>query len=152
MALFDNPSTDSGVFNFGIDETAKGYLLETARWAKFLSIVGFVIMALLVLAGIFFTAYLGVGSFGGALGGGLPAGLLIGVYLVLAMLYFFPTFYLFRFSSGIKPAILSADQAQFNSALSNLRNAFRFIGVLMLVLLGFYALIFLVGIATAAMA
>ena len=149
MALFDNPSTESGVFNFGIDETAKGYLLETARWAKFLSIVGFVAIALLAIATVFTTMF--VGGFGSTLGGRIPVGVIIALYLVMAVLYFFPTYYLFRFSSGIKPAVLNADQAAFNRALSYLRNAFRFIGGLTLVILGIYALVVVIGIATAAM-
>ena len=147
--MFDNPSTDAGLFNFSVDETAKGHLLETARWAKFLSIVGFVTIALLILAGLF--ASMIMGSLGGTIGSGMPAGAMMAIYIVFGALYFFPTYYLFKFSSLIKPALLGANQQDFNSALSYLRKAFRFIGIVTLVILGIYALIIIFGIIGVAM-
>src|SRR4051812_43436789 len=127
MALFDNPSQASDLFEFGIDETAKGYLLDTARWSKFLAVLGFVFLGLLLVAG-FFSGVILSNTYS-RLGATVPSGLLFVVYAVLAVLYFFPTWYLFKFSVRIKPALLTNDQQGFNSALSYLRNAFRFVGI-----------------------
>lgn len=145
MALFDNPSNESGLFNFGIDEEAKGYLLDTARWTKFLAIVGFVCIGILILAGAFMSSILG--SFSRQIGSSatIPGGIMVVVYIVIGVLYFFPTYYLFKFSTQVKPALLTANQSGFNHALSNLRNAFRFIGILTLIILCFYALAFIIA-------
>jgi hypothetical protein len=153
MALFDNHAQDTGVFSFGIDETAKGYMLETARWAKFLAIVGFVaigLLGLLALVAIFSSAITGSldSQYGSFSGRGIQALL----FALMAIFYFFPTYFLFRFSTLIKPALLSFDQHGFNKALSHLRNAFRFIGVLMLIVLGLYAMVFIIFILGAAFA
>ncbi len=147
MALFDN-TQESGFFNLGVDETAKGHMLETARWAKFLAIIGFVLLGLLVLAGIFMSTIMGTlmagSGFNSTVGG--ASGLMMVVYIIFAAIYFFPTYYLYKFAVLIKPAILTGNQEEFNTALSYLRSAFRFIGIMMLIVLGIYALVFIVGI------
>lgn len=157
MALFENPNQESGLFNFGVDEEAKGYLLDTARWSKFLAVVGFVSLGILLLAGVFMSTILA--SFSRQMGGGSGinsgsgfSGLMIGLYVLLAVLYFFPIYYLFKFSVMIKPALLSANQAQFNKALSYLRGAFRYIGILTLIVLCFYAIAFLIAMVGFAIA
>jgi hypothetical protein len=148
MTGFENPSYESGAVAFSIDETAKGYLLETARWAKFLAIVGFVVIGLLSVGGLILsTAFSRLGN---SAGSGYLSVFMFVVYVLIAILYFFPTYYLFRFSSGIKPAVLNADQGQLNESLLYLRKAFRFIGVLTLVGLGIYALALIVVFGVAA--
>jgi len=147
MSPFDTPSENAGLFNFSVDETAKGHLLETARWAKFLAIVGFVLLGILILGGVFMT--FAMGRMGGALGA-LSGTAMLAVYVVLGVLYFFPTYYLFRFASLIKPALIGSDQQTFNEALFYLRKAFRFIGIVTLILLCLYALIFIVAIVAGA--
>jgi hypothetical protein len=150
MALFDNSSQGQDLFDFGLDETGKAYLLETARWAKFLAVVGFVLLGLLILFGVFLSTIMG--AVGSRYGGSFQnfGGVMMVLYVLIGILYFFPTYYLFKFSTLIKPALLTSNQHGFNSALSYLRSAFRYIGILTLVVLGLYALAFLVGIAGAA--
>jgi hypothetical protein len=143
MALFDNSTQDSGAFNFGMDETAKAYMLETARWSKFLAVVGFVVVAIVGLLGIF-TAFF-INSYSSRFGAGMQGAVTI-VYILVAGLYFFPTYSLYKFSALVKPAILMADQERFNGALRHMRNAFRFIGILTLITLVLYALVFIIGI------
>lgn len=141
---FDNHN----IFNLVIDEEGKAQLLETARWTMFLSIIGFVILALLILAGIFFGIVLSAASGMAGINGmmGMPAGAggaVIVFYLLMALFYFFPTYFLYKFSALIKPAILSNNQEQFNLALSYQRRMFKFFGILMIIVLGLYALMFI---------
>ncbi|HRO43425.1 MAG TPA: hypothetical protein PL009_11370 [Flavipsychrobacter sp.] len=140
------------IFNLTIDEEAKAHLLETSRWTKFIAIIGFVFMGLLILLGLFmglglsaFSEFYGSNGLGSTFGVGMMA-----VYFVIAVLYFFPIFYLYKYSVLIKPAIMGSNQQQFNLALSYQRRMFKFIGILFLIILGLYALMFVVGIIGAA--
>ncbi len=149
MALFDDQPANTGLFGLSVDETSKAYLLDTARWTKFLSVVGFILLGLLIIVG-FFTSFF-LRSYSSQMGASFSSGILVVVYAVIAVLYFFPTYYLFKFSVQIKAALLTGSQDVFNSALSYLRSAFRFIGIIMLIILGIYALIFIIGIIGFAM-
>jgi len=70
---------NTSLFGLGIDPTAKAHLSEAARWARFLAIVGFVLIGIIVLVGLFAGSLLGtmasglqrneLGSSAGVLGG-----------------------------------------------------------------------------------
>ncbi len=138
---------DSSVFNLSVDETSKANLLEMARWAKFLAIMGFIGMAFLALAGIFAGA-IGLSRYSAS---PLPGWAFTLIYIVIAGLYFYPILCLFRFSKNIKPAILSSNQGTFNYALGQLKSMFKFMGIMMIVVLVFYGIALIVGIAAAMM-
>jgi len=107
------------------------YLLETAKWAKFLSILGFIGMGFMVIGGLF--ASVAMSRFGGS------QSLLIGVmYIVMAAIYFFPILYLYKFSNDLKEALNRNNSSQLELALGNLKSHYKFIGILTIVLLGIY--------------
>ena len=89
------------LFDLQIDHQSNSYLSEAAKWGKFLSIMGFIFCGLFVLSGIFqFTV---AGSLMSGLGGTdragavLGGGLLVFIYIVFALISFFPCLYLFNF-------------------------------------------------------
>lgn len=127
-----------------VDGTTAAHLLETAKWAKFLAIVGFVGCALLVAAGLFMGSIMGVlASHGGGrdFGHGVMfTGMTLG-YILIAFLYFFPCLQLYRFATKMKIALQSNDQPTLNDAFSNHRRLYKFMGILMIIGLVFYALI-----------
>ena len=117
-----------------LTDTDQANLLETAKWGKFLGIVGFIMSGFIVLAGL--------AMFGGAFGGvypGLGGGVGI-VYVLMSLLYIFPSLYLFRFSTQVKQGILSNDQDQCSEAYTNLKRLFVFMGIMTIVVLSLYAL------------
>ncbi len=136
---------NESLFDLHVDHEAGIYLKEIARWGKFLSIVGFVMCALLALLGIF------AGSVFASLntleGTGFPTGIFTAIYIVFALLWFFPFLYLFNFSTKLQVAMRSNDQMNLNEGLKNLKSCFKFMGIMTIILLGLYALVFLVGIA-----
>ena len=142
-----NPKQD--LFNLTIDEEARAQLLETARWTKFLAIIGFVFLGLLILGAALVGLGLSAFSDNSGLGAGFGVGMTV-IYLVIGVLYFFPIYYLYKYSVLIKPAILSSNQEQFNLALSYQRQMYKFIGVLMLVIIGLYALGIIAAVVGAA--
>lgn len=135
------------LFSFSIDQTAAMYLSETGRWSRFLSVIGFIFIALIALGGILGATILG--SMGGMYGTAMPGGMGVAMafmYLLIAALYLYPTIALYRFGKLIRPALHNQDQQLFNEAIRHLRNVFKFMGILTLIVLGLYALIFLFAI------
>jgi hypothetical protein len=137
-----------------LGDDSKAYLYEAARWGKFLSIVGFVMIGILALFGLFFgtlmSKFSGMGA-ASAYGGGngmaaLPAAFSIISFLLVAVLYFFPTFYLFQFSNKSLAAVRNNDSEGITEGLKNLKSMFKFMGILMAIILGFYALIIVFSI------
>ena len=132
-----------------LNDISVSYLKETAKWAKFLSIVGFVITACIVILALFAGTLFATFSQLTPAGSSLPAGISVIitiVYLALALLYFFPCLYLYKFSTKAKLAIESGEQEVLNESLRNLKACFKFIGIMTLVLISIYALFFLIAI------
>lgn len=148
----DNPQIIDDNFGGSVLNTEiKSYLAETAKWGYFLSIVGFIGIGLMVLAGLFMGTFLS--SFGAAAGTmGLISPMFITVlYLVLAGLYFFPVLYLYKFSTQMKVALRSDNESELTSAFQNLKSLYKFMGILTAVILGIYALLFVFGMIGGAM-
>jgi len=132
----------------GLTTASKSYLMETAKWAKFLSIVGFIMIGILVIfAFVFGTVMSNMPEFDEIPGMAGIGGVFITVlYLIMALLYFFPTLYLFRFATKTKIALESSNPEDLTGGLENLKSTFKFMGIMMAVVLGFYALAFIFGI------
>lgn len=138
------------LFELSIDGASSGFLKETSRWAKFLSIVGFVMTAVMILFSLGLLAIgssnpLLVESFQNAGYGSSPAMLGI-IYLVMGVVSIFPYLYLFQFGSKMKAALQSSDQEVLNNAFSSLKSCFKFVGVFTIILLGFLVLLFVLGV------
>jgi uncharacterized integral membrane protein len=147
MSLFDNQEPQP-IFSIGADETSSYYLLQTVRWTKFLAIIGFILIGLMIMVMIpimFMSA--SVAALPGV-STGVPMGITMFFVVLSLFLYIYPTLALLRFSNNMKLAILGADQGAFNTALRHQRNLYRYIGILVIVIISVYALIFLVGMAS----
>jgi len=150
-------SQSDNLFSLQIDNPIKSYLGETAKWGRFLAIVGFVICGIVVIAGLAFAAtystltstYDQPGRYGGQTNPFAMAGPMMAIfYILFALLYFFPCLYLLRFSNRMKKALLSDDQDTLSESFRNLKALFRFVGILTMIIISIYALIFLIGIVT----
>ncbi|GJM31309.1 MAG: hypothetical protein DHS20C18_03100 [Saprospiraceae bacterium] len=129
--------------NLHLSEDNKSDLIATAKWAKFLSIVGFVMMGLMLL-GIFaassMMAYMLQESTGGLIG----SGVIIVFYLILLGIFFFPLLFQFRFANKALVAVETGNQSALTGAFSNLKSMYKFWGIYTAIILGLYGLI-LVG-------
>ncbi len=136
----------SNLFELQIDQQASVYLGETAKWAKFLSIVGFIMCAILLVIGIFAGTMLANmnDSFGGAYAAGYGTAFGM-IYAFGALLYFFPCLYLFRFSTAMQTALRSNDQQTLLKSFRNLKSCYKFLGILTLVILILWVLAFVFG-------
>ena len=118
------------------------YLKETRKWTKFLSILGFVFIGLMIIVSISFGSLMS--NFAGeGVEPPFPSFAMFIIYLIIGAIYFFPVFYLFKFTSHIKSGLERRSSEQFNNAFKYLKSHFEFVGVLVIIGLGIYALVFL---------
>ena len=144
---------NQSLFGLNIDAQSKSFLAESAKWGKFLAIIGFVICGLVVVLGIFMATQISVmnnafNQYGGSnqfrnMGPIIAVG-----YIIVAVIYFFPCLYLLRFSNHMKAALAAEDQGSLTGAFQNLKSMFKFVGIFTLIILSLYVLAFLIGIAS----
>ncbi|HEY6901451.1 MAG TPA: hypothetical protein VI233_12440, partial [Puia sp.] len=133
----------SGLFELSIDSAANGHLKEAARWAKFLAIVGFIFCAFFLLFAVVAGSLLpGLFNTMGTQGlsGSSFSVVIIVIYSGLAAINFFPCLYLFKFASKMQIALRDNDQEQMVRSFRNIRAFFRFVGMLMIIALCFWAI------------
>lgn len=131
------------IFNLQVDETSKSHLLEAAKWVKFLTIVSIIGMGLMLLFMIFAGAAMSSAYSGSAGMGALGATGMIIVFIFIFAIYFYPIYAMLKFANLTKAGLLTSNQEQFNAGLGYLKGAFKYMGILMIIILGLYALMFL---------
>ncbi len=125
--------------------------LDTARkWAMFIAIFGFIFLGLLIIMGLIAGTFLTAFS-NGETASGFPEYLMLIIYCILALAYFFPLLYLFRFSLLTAQAIKIPDKDLLYKAIRNLKSYFVHIGILIIIVLAFYIVILILTGATIAL-
>jgi hypothetical protein len=117
------------------------YLATTAKWTKFLSILGFVFSGFLLTAGFVLSVFFGSVSSQLENTGKLPFfnKSFIGIiYLVIALIYIWPIIYLNNFSNFATRAVQTGNTEKLTSALLSLKRLFKFMGILMIIMLVIY--------------
>ncbi|QNK61927.1 hypothetical protein H7F33_15380 [Pedobacter sp. PAMC26386] len=140
---------DAEVDALWITEDIRSYIYDAAKWTRFLSIVGFVLTAMCVMSAFSVAPMLE------ALSKTMPGNpmLKLGpavwtiVYLLFALLQFYPSFLLYKFSTSANKAVLFADQPSLGEAISKLKSFFKFWGILTLVIISLYILMIVLVIA-----
>lgn len=133
--------------SLSVTSTAVSYLKETCGWGKFLAIVGFCFVGLMVIFGIF------TGSIFASLGQENPFGGFIGLfYVAIGLLYFFPALYLFKYSTKLKKAIATKNNEVLTEAFENEKSMFKFMGIFTIITLGVYVLAIVGGVLAGALA
>lgn len=151
-------SQSPSVFTFGIDETAQSHFISIAKWNRFMAIVGIVgcILSILIIAfgGSYFIANLST------LGGGAPsnpyaqgsfAGAII-FYILLIVAFLVPCFFRLNFANKMLKALAASDQELLNESLRQFKIYSNYWGVLTILMIAFYALIFVFVIIAIGMA
>lgn len=132
---------------------AQNFLSECAKWGRFLAIIGFILCGIMVVLAFFIPVLImnipPYNAMASSLSSGLATGMTI-MYILLALLFFFPCFYLNKFSVKMKSSLAESSQENFAESLQNLKSMFKFYGIVAIVTLSIYALIFLaamIGVA-----
>ncbi len=123
-----------------ITDSFRTYLLDLSRWAKFLSVIGFMWCSLL-FAGAF-----GAGYFVSVTHSKLNslAQTVTALFILFAVMWFYPCIYLNKFSNKIYKAVKENNQDVLEDGLLNLKSAFRLFGIVTGVILTLWLIIFII--------
>lgn len=139
-----------------VTEEMRSHIYEMTKWAKFLSIVGFIFGALMAISAFGVGAAFNSPQASAQLGPLAKLGS-VGItimYLAFAFIYFYPSLLLFKFSSQGNEGVLYGNQAQLNEAIHRLKSLFKFWGFVTIIgFIFFILLIFMIiGMGAAGMA
>jgi hypothetical protein len=130
--------------NIEIEQETLDHLNTARKWAMFVAIIGFIFLGLIIvigaIAGTFLTAFNA-----GEKGLGIPESLMFIPLLILAIIYFFPILFLFRFSKHSLHAIQHLDKTAFNKAIKNLKYYFAYFGIIIIVIFTIYIVLLIVA-------
>jgi hypothetical protein len=132
-----------------LTQQAQGYLQQAGKWAIFLGIVGFIFTALIALAALSIGTIITFVSKINPLMQ-FPAGVgvaLTVLYLLIALLFFFYSLYLYQFGSRIKKGLYLNSAEETTLAFSKLKSFFKLWGIITIVIILFYVLMFVIAIA-----
>ena len=129
-----------------LNDQSKAYLYETARWATILSIIGFIVIALLIMVSFSVGTLLANSPYGDL---GISPQVLSITYLIIAGVYFIPIFFLYQFGVKTKYAIDNNDTDLLTFGLKKLKSHYKFIGIVMIIMFGLNILFLLIGMLTA---
>ena len=132
----DNTSQSTESEQNKLSKYAIYQLGEIGKWTKFLAIIGFIFIGLMVVLGFY------MGSFMSKINPAVPypSYMFTFIYLVLGLIYFFPILYLFKFSMHLKRSLSAKDPSQLDSAFSNLNAHYKYVGILAIIVLAIYGL------------
>jgi len=119
--------------SFAITESMLTSLRQTRPWVKFLSILGFVSIFFVVVSGIVNMFVFSKAAFGGSYGLAIFMG---AINILMGVLYFFPSFFLFKFASSIARLSDGGGAGELEEALSNQKSFWKFFGIMALVMFG----------------
>lgn len=137
-------STGNGYQDLSLSKSAIVFLEETRKWTNFLSILGFIGIGIMVVFGLFAGAIMSTMS--NTLGAPVDAfpGFFGFIYIIMALVYFFPVLYLYRFGAKLKVALKTHDNTMLTLALENLKSHYKFVGIVAVIMLSIYLLTFLI--------
>lgn len=126
-----------------LTSASRRFLKETSKWAFFLSIIGFLLIFVMLIFAIFANTIFGMAA---AMQPGIPNnfGMIMTItYLVLAVIYFFPVYYLMQFSNKMKKALTTKNDETLAKAFEMLKSHYKFIGVFTIITISLYILMFI---------
>ena len=135
-------NNQSPIFNLEINDRVKFILLTMAKWTRFLAILGFIIMGLVMLGFIVFSiTSLGNNTNPENNSLAYKIGYIIGGGAVLLGLYFYPTYALLMYSAKLKKAISATNQQDFELAVNYLKNSFKYLGISIIIFIVLYGIL-----------
>ena len=141
METLDNnmESGESLVINGDI----RAYLMETAKWGRFLAIVGFVSLILMIVFLIF-----GVQFFNSMVpqpeAQAAMQGAMSGMYVfigIISLIYVIPLLFLYRGSVAFIRSLNSNTQEDLTTGFQNYKSLFKFMGIFTIIILSIYGIV-----------
>jgi len=135
-----------------LNELSIDSLRVSAKWSTFLAIIGFIGLGFMLLAALLMgTAFSAIGE-QPQLQGMHDLNPMMGfikflplLYILIAVIYFFPVYYLFKYASGMKRALDLRNPEMIANSLCYLKSHHKFLGIMTIVMISLY-IIFFIGI------
>jgi magnesium-transporting ATPase (P-type) len=121
-----------------------GSLNSIRKWTMFLSVLGFIFLGLIIVAGMATSIFLTTFKTREA-NLGIPESLMIIIFIIIGAIYFFPVFFLFRFSRNTRDAVQNRDIQKLTRGFRNLRLYFTYIGIMVIVVISIYVMLLFVA-------
>jgi hypothetical protein len=125
-----------------LESNGLAQLAETRKWTMFVSVLGFIFLALMIVLP---TIILSVVEMEVPISAGLS---FVIPLLVMGIVYYFPIHFLYQFSAYSKKALVQKSSEMMAMAFRYLKMHYRYTGILIIVVLCLYALILVIMLAT----
>lgn len=130
-----------------VSPATKSYLNEVAKWSKFLAVIGIILCVIGAVLSFFIPSVIMEippnDTLSPSLSGWQYFGI-IGVSLLIAIVFFFPFLYLYKFSETVRQSLETGSQEGFEKGVKYLKFTFRFLGIMAVILISLYSLIFII--------
>lgn len=130
-----------------IDAEGQAHLSQTAKWAKFLAIMGFVFcgfMLIFILAALANYDSSDNSSYSyNSRNQAMNNGFSIFFITAITVIWFVASLFTFRFATKMRTALQNTDQLSFNESLGNLAKNYKFMGVVTIIYIALMILAFL---------
>lgn len=133
-------SPDSMSQNLNLDPGGISHLKETRLWTTFISILGFIFLGFMLILGITGGSVM---TRMNPMAAEMNSGIFLFVILIMIAIYFFPIYFLYNFSRYSKIAVARNDNEAFSEAMRYLKLHYRYIGIIAIIVLIIYLLIFI---------
>lgn len=131
--------------NLIITESIKNSLLAASKWLNFLTILAIIGAAFIGIAGICLLLIPMAGmERSGAIGIGI-------IYIILALVYIYPIKKSLSAIRNTQDALYASRQESLDTAATNIHELLRYLGIMSIVILSIYALIFIIAMVIAAL-
>lgn len=131
-----------------VTEEIRSYIYETAKWTKFISIIGLIFAVFMALAAFSANAIVEtiVATTPGNPLAQMGSAFIMAYFLCISLMLFYPSFLLFKYANAATAAVLYADQENFTIAMKKMKSVFKFWGIITIIILAIYILSFLLMI------
>lgn len=140
--LLDDESSKEGL---SLSTQAINDLITTSKWTRFLAVLGFIGLGFMIIGAM---AMFALPSPRYGYYGPDPALIAI-IYIAMAGIYFFPVYYLLLFSNKMRDAVKMSNNMTLDQAFGYLKSHYKFVGIVAIVIVSIYILLFLGGLMTA---
>ena len=122
-----------------VDTVVQHHLAGTARWARFLAIVGFIFSGLFLLTTLFnkinYNDPYSKNTYRPGTNPDVNPVFTIIFLLVITLTLFFTSLFTYRFATRMKKALQNTDQFVFIDAVANLAKNYKFLGIVTIIYL-----------------
>lgn len=114
-----------------LDASLLNNLYDMAKWGKVLAVMGFILSGFILVFGLFMQRMLQSQSTQVLISDVGLSGFTMVVYAFVALVYFFPSLYLFNFAVSMQQGVQGRSRQKVGKAIGKLRVLFKFLVIML---------------------